>query len=56
VVERVAVRVVELFTERLPPLVAAEPWRLLTVEETAKPLGRSTRWCSWHGGVATWDP
>jgi hypothetical protein len=52
--EEIAPRVAELVAEHLTPAQAAEPWRLLTVEEAAQRLGRSTRWVRDHKDAIGW--
>lgn len=45
VAEKVATRVLDSLVELQPPAAAVEEaWRLLTLEEAAARLGRSTRW------------
>ena len=52
--EEIAPRVAELVAEQVTPTSAAEPWRLLSVEEAAQRLGRSTRWVRDHKDAIGW--
>lgn len=52
--EEIAPRVAELVAERVTAAPAAEPWRLLSVEEAAQRLGRSTRWVRNHKDAIGW--
>jgi hypothetical protein len=55
--EQVAERVAELVAEELSHAVSnfgEEPWHLLTVDEAAKRLGRSTRWVRDHKELIGW--
>jgi hypothetical protein len=47
-IEAFAARVAALVLEGLPIPEAEEPWRLLTLDEAAERLGRSTRWVRDH--------
>jgi Helix-turn-helix domain len=42
--DELAPRVAAVVAEQLPMPNEADPWRLLTLEETARRLTRSTRW------------
>ncbi|HEX6762894.1 MAG TPA: hypothetical protein VF094_08850 [Gaiellaceae bacterium] len=42
--EALAPRVAELVAAQLPPVVAAQPWKLTDVAGVARMLGRSERW------------
>jgi hypothetical protein len=53
-IEAIAARVADLVLERVPTPAAEEPWRLLTVDEAAERLGRSTRWVRDHKGEIGW--
>jgi hypothetical protein len=52
--EAIAPRVAELVAEQVTPARLEEPWRLLSVEEAAQRLGRSTRWVRDHKDVIGW--
>lgn len=52
--EEIAPRVAKLVAEQGTPAQAAEPWRLLSVEEAAQRLGRSTRWVRDHKDLIGW--